>query len=60
MDTPTHGARHRFVVHDSTQPVIDLTDKKRVQERMLPAICTLATQQSTPTIATMDTLSTQY
>ena len=67
---PSYGARQQFVVSDVT-PVLDLHDKTRVQEilgtllyyaraidcTMLPALGTLATQQATPTVATLTAIT---
>jgi hypothetical protein len=67
---PAYGARQQFVLLDVT-PVLELLDKKHVQEvlgtllyyaraidsTMLPAIGTLATQQATPTIATLEAIT---
>ena len=67
---PTYGARQQYATQDLS-PAIDLADKKRVQEvlgtllyyaraidsTMLAAIGTLATQQSSPTVATMKAIT---
>lgn len=67
---PQYGARQQFVVPD-VMPVLDLLDKKCVQEvlgtllyyaraidcTMLPALGTLATQQATPTMATLTAIT---
>ena len=67
---PRYGAGQQFVVPDVT-PVLDLHDLKRVQEvlgtllyyshaidcTMLPTLGTLATQQATPTVATLTAIT---
>jgi hypothetical protein len=69
-NAPIYGAKQQFVSHDET-PSLDLKDKQRVQEvlgtllyyaravdsTMLVAIGTLATQQATPTEATMHAIT---
>ena len=67
---PQYGARQQFVVPD-VMPVLDLLNRKCVQEvlgtllyyaraidcTMLPALGTLATQQATPTMATLTAIT---
>ena len=67
---PNYGARKQYSTQDFS-PALDVSDKKRVQEvlgtllyyaraidsTMLPAIGTLATQQSSPTTATMNAIT---
>ena len=67
---PNYGARKQYATQDFS-PALDVSDKKRVQEvlgtllyyaraidsTMLPAIGTLATQQSSPTTATMNAIT---